>query len=377
MKTIPSEIITYQDSTTGRTVRQLTAHKCHSHHFYFTNPGWWDQGHRLLMGSDRGGRTNLYSIHLESGEITQHTDADMPGPPRETSFLFAAVNPKRSECYFWRGPQLMAIDLLSNRERQLWTCPADYLPNMLNVTADGRFVCSVIYEDLSTRFKVDLMNGYVGFAEYFEAHPHSKIIRVPVDGGPCETLWEEDNWIGHINTSPTRSDLLTYCHEGPWDKVDNRMWILNLETGKTQAVRRRKMPTEFVGHEYWYADGETLGFHGSRPDLGGFFGSVRYDDSDQREYSAEGDTGHTHSRDCSLIVGDAGRHVRLWGRQGDRYGKSRLLCEHNGTSKTQQLHIHPRFSPDGKKVVFTSDRGGYGQVYEVEVGDWTDLPVSE
>ena len=33
----------------------------------------------------------------------------------------------------------------------------------------------------------------------------------------------------------------------------------------------------------------------------------------------------------------------------------------------QHTHPHPAFSPDGRFVVFTSDRSGYSQVYEVEV----------
>jgi oligogalacturonide lyase len=33
----------------------------------------------------------------------------------------------------------------------------------------------------------------------------------------------------------------------------------------------------------------------------------------------------------------------------------------------QHTHPHPAFSPDGKKVVFTSDRTGFAQVYEVEI----------
>jgi oligogalacturonide lyase len=31
----------------------------------------------------------------------------------------------------------------------------------------------------------------------------------------------------------------------------------------------------------------------------------------------------------------------------------------------QHTHPHPAFSPDGKHVVFTSDRTGHAQVYEV------------
>ena len=34
-------------------MRRLTAYRDHSHHFYFTNAGWYDGRRRLLMSSDR------------------------------------------------------------------------------------------------------------------------------------------------------------------------------------------------------------------------------------------------------------------------------------------------------------------------------------
>src|SRR5215212_2720744 len=37
------------DRLTGLTVKQLTHYKGHSHHLYFTNPGWHDGGRRLLF----------------------------------------------------------------------------------------------------------------------------------------------------------------------------------------------------------------------------------------------------------------------------------------------------------------------------------------
>ena len=43
-------------------VTQLTNHKGHSHHLYFTNPGWYDGGRGILFGSDRNNRTNFYGV---------------------------------------------------------------------------------------------------------------------------------------------------------------------------------------------------------------------------------------------------------------------------------------------------------------------------
>ena len=91
----PAEWRSFTDDQTGVAVRQLTSYKGHSHHLYFTNPGWYDGGRKLVFGSDRGNRTNLFGLDLASGAITQLTDLDQPPPPAETSFLFASVNPRR------------------------------------------------------------------------------------------------------------------------------------------------------------------------------------------------------------------------------------------------------------------------------------------
>src|SRR3712207_4637198 len=93
----PAEWRTFTDLQTGVEVRQLTHYKGHSHHLYFTNPGWYDDGRKLLFASDRNNRTNLYNIDLVSGEMVQLTDLDLPPPPAETSFLFASLNPQCPE----------------------------------------------------------------------------------------------------------------------------------------------------------------------------------------------------------------------------------------------------------------------------------------
>lgn len=372
-QTWPAEHHAYTDRLTGVRVRRLTNYKGHSHHFYFTNPGWWDNGRRLLFGSDRGNRTNLFSLELESGEITQLTDMDQPPPPGETSFLFASVSPTQPEAYFWHGPELIALHLETLEQRTLFRAPAGYLPNMTNVTADGQAVCSVIYQDLSDRFEVDLLHGYVGFREYWEAMPHSQIVRARTDGSGADVVFEENYWIGHINTSTTHPAALTYCHEGPWEQVDNRIWGLDMATGKNWQIRPRTAG-ERVGHEYWHADGMHLGYHGAWPDGRKFFGRIRFDNTEPFEVDFPHETGHIHSNDFSLIVGDAGRVVRLWQWNGEGFDGPRALCEHGSSAHIQQVHVHPRFNAAGTHVLFTSDVSGYGNLYLAEVPEFASLP---
>jgi oligogalacturonide lyase len=376
----PAEWRTFTDPKTGVEVRQLTNHKGHSHHLYFTNPGWYDGGRKLLFGSDRGNRTNLFGVDLASGEITQLTDLDQPPPPAETSFLFASTNPQREEVYFWHGRTLVALDLATLEERLLYEAPRGFLTNITNVTADGRYVCTGLYEDLSGRFNVDLLRGYVGFREYWEARPLSRVLRIDTESGAAEVVFEERYWIGHVNTSPTVPHILTFCHEGPWHEVDNRIWGLDLTTGRAWPIRPRTEEGERVGHEYWFTDGEQIGYHGHGPDRRPFYGSIRYDNSGRVEAPFPHDSTHFHSNDLSLVVGDGKRtapQLLLWRFRHGRFEGPRLALTHRGSFHVQILHVHPRFSPDGRQILFTSDASGYGNLHLIDTPDFDALPELE
>ena len=364
----------YTDPLSGVAVRRLTAYRGHSHHFYFTNPGWYDGGARLLISSDRENRTHLFGLELATGEMTQLTDLDPLPLPREVEFLRACVSHTRDEAYYWYGLDLVALDLQTLRSRVLYRMEGDWDVSMINCSADGRHLYASISEDLSDRFRVDYLRGYVGFRETWEARPQSRIVKVAVDGGDGETIFEERYWIGHVNTSPTRSDLLTFCHEGPWNEVDNRIWGMNADSGDVWTIRAREAD-ESVGHEYWHADGERVGYHGRNRDGTQFLGHAHYDDSDRVEVSFLGQTGHIHSNTPELIVGDGGRVVRLWRSNGAGYDGPRALCRHDSSMKIQQLHVHPRFDAAGRYVIFTSDVSGYGDVYQVEVPSFESLPA--
>jgi oligogalacturonide lyase len=52
-----------------------------------------------------------------------------------------------------------------------------------------------------------------------------------------------------------------------------------------------------------------------------------------------------------------------------------ILCKHRGSFHVQKIHVHPRFTPDGTQVLFTSDMSGYGNLYMVEVPEFESLPL--
>lgn len=364
-----SESSSFTDSESGTSVRQLTSYRAHTHHFYFTNPGWHAGGSRLLVACDRGNATNLFSVDLATGALRQLTDLTPLPLPREVEFLRACVNPVREEAYFWYGMQLVALDLDSLQTRVLFEMAAGWDVSMINCSADGTHVYASISEDLSERFRVDYLRGYVGFRETWEARPLSRILRIATDGSGGGSVFEEQYWIGHVNTCPTDADMLTFCHEGPWVDVDQRIWGLRVSTGQVWPIRARDREGQRVGHEYWFADGERVGYHGGNPDGTQFIGHCRPDDTDHVEHSFPGQSGHIHSNHAGLIVGDGGKHVRLWQDTGDGYDGPFALCRHDSSTKIQQLHVHPRFSGDGTQVVFTSDMSGYGNVYLADVPD--------
>jgi oligogalacturonide lyase len=381
----PSEKRIFTDRLSGVTVTQLTDYCSHSFHIYFTNNCFYGDG-KLLFASDRENVTNLYSMDLDSGGMTQLTDLQR-GVPSKIQGTF--LHPAGTEAYYFYGKSIVGIDLQTMEERILYTMPEKYSYSSLSCTADGQWVCFAIREDLSHRIAMDTSNGYLGFETYFQAKPHCMILAVSTKDGTVRTLHEDQLWLGHINTSPTQPNLLSFCHEGPWEQIDHRIWVLDMNTGRHWKVRDTET-NEYVGHEYWLLDGIRIGYHGFTGSLeeptGKIIGSVRFDGQDVQDFSFPYQNMHVHSNDLSIVIGDGQQTsayhgdqfqdtLQVWRNNGTGFEGPRLLCKHRGSFHSQILHVHPRVSPNGKQVLFTSDMSGYGNIYMVDVPDFEELPV--
>ena len=354
----PTELTVRKDPVSGATIRQLTDYRAHSNHAYFTYSAWYDGGRKLV---------------IETGEMVQLTDWD-PAKVEHHRHAFV-TNPVRDEVVYVYDGCIEATNLATLESRVLMRKPDGYTTTMPHVTADGKFVVTGFNEDLSDRIRMDIINGYVGFDEYWAAKPRSTIWKISLAGGEPEMVHEERNWLNHFNLSPKLPHLMTFCHEGPWHKVNHRMWGLDLATGKHWKIR----PTaewEAVGHEYWMADGERIGYHGSNA-KGGLFGSIRYDNTEQVEGLFEAHCWHFHSHLLDFVVGDGdvkNPYLLAWRFRDGVFEGPKVIAEHRGSFHTQQVHVHPCVHANGTKVLYTADPQGYGQVNIVDVPEWDALP---
>ena len=382
-RTVDAHSTTTTDPDTGVTVRRLTDALSHSHHLYFPQSGWYEGGQRLVYGSDRGGAPNLHVHDFAADTRTRLTDFPRPTADIRVNVsmaMGASVNPTRREAYCWHDRTLLAVGLDDGDVRPLYAVDDDRSPLRTSVAADGEAVYTGVTEG---RADIDAS------AATLAASPHSSVLRVPLDGDDPEVVHEVDRWLGHVNAAPTRPELLTVAHEGPWESVEQRIWAVDADAGDVWPLRPQDSE-EGVGHEHWIPGTERVGYHGFDGDGTPFYGHVRCDDSDRVEVSlptstvavgAHGDQSHFHGRDATLAVSDGTEslpYCLLWRLDPDagRVEGPRALCRHDGSFRHQKTHVHPRFGPDGR-VLFTTDRDEYGNVHVVEVPDFEALPTLE
>ena len=382
----PSERKSFQDRISGATVWQLTDYKGHSEHPYFTDDGWYDNGRRMLFLSDRENARNLFSIEIESGEISRLTDM-RPEPVSLRCPMH--VNHILDETYYLYKGCVYAINLSTLDTRPLYIVPPGFNFGGARPTGDGKYVVAGLSEDLSASVKSNLAAGYIGFKEIFTAKPDCRIVRIDLANNKAEEVWQEKSWVGHINPSLTKGNLLSFCHEGPWDLVDHRIWVLDLDTGKAVKFRERREENEMVGHEYWFADGEHVGYQVHSPPKRdspagegqvSYFGFARYDGTGQVEAQAVRVPGpdHVHSLDFNFVVSDTGKSIKGYKYNGKSFDGPRIIAMHDGSFDWGAHHPHPSVTGDGKNVVYNSTASGYCNIYMTAIpDDFYALPQPE
>ena len=218
--------------------------------------------------------------------------------------------------------------------------------------------------------------------------------------GTIRTLFHSTDWIGHMLFSPTDPNLIMYCHEGMWQKVD-RIWLIHTDGTQNTLIHKRTMVMEIAGHEFWGLDGKTIWYDWQYPKGEDFF-VASYDLQTHRRiaYHLQRNEWSIHfnlTQDLDMFCGDGGdsgqvasapdgewielfRPEMIGGTEGalnepSFFQPGVFHAEHlvNMAHQNYRAEPNPRFSPDKKYVFFTSNMFGRSYVFAAEVAKTADL----
>jgi oligogalacturonide lyase len=204
----------------------------------------------------------------------------------------------------------------------------------------------------------------------------SRFFLIDTRTGASRVILERDT-IGHPQFCPDDDSLILYA--GP---LTDRVWTVRRDGSGNRRVYQRESPTQWVTHEVWLPGKRAIAFvdwpRGLRlidPQSGEATWLNRF----PAWHAAPDVTGKRFV--CDTNFPDRGLHVIPLDE-----GAPELLCASEATSEgkhwggpfpykdgpvaveaRQHTHPHPRFSPDSARVVFTSERSGHAQIYEVEL----------
>jgi oligogalacturonide lyase len=368
--TRPTESIRYTDPRTGARVRQVTNHPSIHHHPFCYLPAYDDAMTRLFFVSHRTGRPEIWCEIRATGELQQLTDQPDLGewsvhPSHDGRFVYytagqgawrVATDTGEAEC-------LLDFGGLAGREAGM----VGAAMGTTTLSHDDRYWAVPVKMGAKFHFIV-----------------------IDTATGSYETILEADT-IGHPEFHPSDNTLLRYA-----GSYKERIWVVNRDgTSNRLVYDRQPLATpgqyEWIVHETWNPARPREIVTARWPN--GCLG-IDIDTGATRSVCSFNAWHPSINRQGTLMCADTvypDIGLQLFDPR-DGVGESSTLCFPEATNEgkhwntdhcpyddedykqgkwkvyaPQHTHPHPAFSPDGRFVVFTSDRTGHSQVYEVEI----------
>ena len=349
----------HADQRNART-REVTAPGALHHHPYFYVPAYDDAMHWLFFVSHASGAPQVCAELRAERRIIQITNS---GDLNEWS-----VHPAHDGrfVYYSSGSKLCRVSMDTFEEEVI----ADFHGSSMRSAAmvgPGMGVLSVSRDDQWIALPTCPDSG-------------SRLYAINTTTGKSECIAEGPS-IFHPQFHPEDSSLIRYS--GPHH---SRMWVVNRDgSGHRMYYQRDALRKEWAVHESWIP--------GTRDVLAvdwphGVF-RVSIDDGERTEIAPFNAWHPVTDRSGRRIVADTlhpdrGICILDFTKSAASF---RSLCESNATSRgdhwnndhcpyddgpinvfaPQHTHPHPSFSPDGRFVVFTTDRSGAATVVEVDL----------
>ena len=360
----------WTDPATGQRILRLTRRPGPNMSFYFHNnpfvAGQGNEGDLMLFYGQTDEGMQLFRLNLKTLETRQLTH--QIGRVRGE-----IVSRKLREAFYQNRSKVYAVNIDTGTEREVVALPSGSLGGISTINADGTLLAGTFSQG-----RREILDKYPQKRDYFnrifDAKMPSQLFTLDLATGKVTIVHEEVAWLNHLQFSPTDPNLLMYCHEGPWHKLQ-RIWLIDVATQKIRRIHERTIDREIAGHEFWSPDGQTIWFDLQIP-RGETFYLAGYNLASEREtrYRLERNEWSVHyniSPDQKLFCGDGGdsssvahsdngKWMYLFEPDGDKLRSTRLadLGRHD-----YELEPNTHFTPDGRWIVFRSNMHGPPQIY--------------
>jgi len=384
-RTWPSEMKTYKDAKTGREIIQLTS-QFENRHIYFTDNSFTVGDEEIYFMSSRANpeneEYNFFHMDLKTGVITQVTDE--PGgiegghtKTPDSEILVYMVEKRRTIKMF--NTKTKESRVLYHEEDPGYNISSPF------ISCDKKYVGFVRNEVVNINYG----KNYAGFTEMMYAINDASVMISYMDGSGTFEAFHDTHWLGHFQFSPDEPTIAMFCHEGPWNYVQQRIFYIDILKRKVWPCFRQQ-EDDSVGHEFWTRDGnvffdnrmsghdgtitvsrtqavnkDNTGLHATKPGQIPYVGLADKTGKVIKKINMPFYCNHYHSNtENTMLVGDEVDDLVLIDMQQEPASLT-TLCNHGTSWNGQYTHCHPTWSWNSKKILYTSDRDGKTNVYMI------------
>jgi len=374
------------DKSTGHKIIRLTRMEGSSYSFYFHNNPFIgnkmvfyntspqkaeEQAAKVEISNTSARNRQIYWVDLKTLKIESLTN-------HATAMNGEIVSAKTKEVFFQVKDSVFSVNVDTKKESLVFVFPDDFKGSITAVNADG----SLLGGAKSSDEEKELFKKYPNKSSYFNIIYEAKLPRtlftIDIKNKQLNKVHSDTAWLNHVQFSTTDPNLLMFCHEGPWHKV-NRIWTIDVKTKKITQIHKRIMDMEIAGHEWPSADGSIIWYDLQQPRSTTFFIEGHHlKTGEKTKYELQRDEWSIHfnsTKDNKLFCGDGGdpgqvakakdgMWIYLFTPSGNKFISEKLV---NMKNHKYSLEPNVHFSPDENWVIFRANFEGETNVYAVEV----------
>ena len=341
----------YTVATNGGRANQITTNPAHD-----TRPIWSPDGKQIAFASDRLGGMDIYLVNKEGGiptRLTTHSGNETPLAFKDNAHILFQANilPATDDMQFASAqfPQVYEVSTAGGRPVMFSSMPMEDI----SLSADGK---TLLYHDKK------------GYEDAWRKHHTSSITR---DVWMCnlqgERSYKKLSTFNGEDRNPVWASADTYYYLSEQNGSFN-IYKANVNGGKpVQITRHEKHPVRFLTRAangtlcYGYDGGIYTLKEGGQPQKVNV--QVVTDKIDRDIIRQIKNNGATQ-----IALSPEGKEVAFILR-GDVYVTSTEYKTTKQITNTAQQERNVDFAPDGRSLVYASERDGVWQLYQAKLGN--------